>query len=77
MEDVPRISVIIPTLNEAQGLATLLKYLSKIAGINLIKEIIVVDGGSSDSTTTIAKNLGFKVLSSKKGRANQMNHGAK
>ena len=77
MEDVPRISVVIPTLNEAQGLATLLQYLSKIAGINLIKEIIVVDGGSSESTTTIAKNLGFKVLSSKKGRANQMNHGAK
>ena len=40
-------------------------------------EIIVADGGSSDGTPDIARNLGAVVLNTPKGRAVQMNEGAK
>ncbi len=40
-------------------------------------EIIIVDGGSSDRTVTVAREAGFRcVVSPRKGRAAQMNHGA-
>ncbi|MGL1654816.1 glycosyltransferase, partial [Vibrio parahaemolyticus] len=40
-------------------------------------EIIIIDGGSTDATTTLAKALGVIVHSAtKKGRAAQMNEGA-
>lgn len=70
------ISVIIPTLNEAENLAILLPYLKQYSQ-NHIKEIIVVDGGSSDETMKVA--LAEKVVvqvSLQKGRAIQMNYGA-
>ncbi len=64
------ISIIIPTLNEAENLPAL-KALT-----NLVAEIIVVDGGSSDASVQIAKDLGFTVLTSDKGRGVQLNLGA-
>lgn len=68
----PKISVIIPVLNEA---ATLEKTFKPLQGaINI--EIIVVDGGSGDGTREIAENLGAKVLTNQPGRAVQMNAGA-
>lgn len=67
-----RISVIIPTLNEAPALTTVLS-----AGICFADvEIIVVDGGSQDQTVELARSNGWKVLSSPTGRARQMNAGA-
>jgi len=71
------ISIIIPTLNEAQGLGQLLGHLNGLMDNTLIEEVIIVDGDSSDSTRQIAENQGAKVLVSKRGRAKQMNHGAK
>ena len=66
------LSVIIPTLNEELRIAATLKQIG--AGV----EIIVVDGGSTDKTREIAEQLGAKVIiSSSKGRAFQMNLGAK
>ena len=47
---ISNISVIIPTLNEADNLPATLEPLQNIAGL----EIIVADGGSSDSTISIA-----------------------
>lgn len=72
----PRISIIIPVLNEAASIAKVLAYLKSNSSSENIKEIIVVDGGSSDSTINIAFSEKVSVLHSKKGRAKQMNFGA-
>ncbi len=50
------ISVVIPTLNEASHLA------SALATVSWADEVIVVDGGSADATTAIARRLGARVL---------------
>lgn len=65
------ISIIIPVLNEEKTIEKLLIDLNNLEGD---KEIILVDGGSSDNTISIASKYA-KVLSSKKGRSSQMNLG--
>ena len=70
------ISVIIPTLNEAAHIGHLLEHLNANNSPKNIREIIVVDGGSTDDTISLAKTFGAKVISSEKGRAIQMNKGA-
>ena len=74
-----RISIIIPVLNESATIKDLLFHLIDNASLNSISEIIVVDGGSSDGTQKIieALDLNIILLSSEKGRAKQMNLGAK
>jgi len=75
------LSVIIPCLNEQDTLPTLLEDLKKQQGIRL--ELIIADGGSSDNTLNLINNftqqshLPVRVINSPKGRATQMNHGAK
>lgn len=73
-----KISIIIPVLNEAETIENLLFHLIDCSAIQNIAEIIVVDGGSTDGTIPIIKNLGLSiiVLNSDKGRAKQMNLGA-
>ena len=66
------LSIIIPTLNEAHVLG---KTLSQVQGQNNC-EVIVVDGGSSDTTVALAQKTGCRILSSPKGRSRQMNLGA-
>ncbi|WP_299435292.1 TIGR04283 family arsenosugar biosynthesis glycosyltransferase [uncultured Maribacter sp.] len=74
----PQISIIIPVLNEEKSIPKLLSHLkTNISKSNYIQEIIIVDGGSTDNSVTIAKESGATVVSSKKGRAIQMNVGAK
>lgn len=73
----PSISIIIPVLNEEGFIAKVLQHLTLNSTSSNIKEIICVDGGSSDKTVEIAEVHGAKVLQSKKGRARQMNFGAK
>lgn len=75
------ISIIIPTLNEAEGVDALLLHLDAACGSDLIKEVIIADGGSKDATCDIAagtetKNFPVVIISAKKGRASQMNRGA-
>ena len=70
------VSVIIPTLNEAENLPGLLRHLQRIPHQPLT-EIIVVDGGSTDATCRIASDFQATVLHSPQtGRAAQMNFGA-
>lgn len=71
------LSIIIPTYNEALSIASTILHLQKnLVGKNF--EIIISDGGSSDLTMEIAKNLDVKaILSDVKGRAGQMNFGVK
>lgn len=77
MNDIPRISIIIPTFNEAQGIAQLLTHLEDIIDQNKVGEIIIVDGKSDDNTKAIASQHNVNVLISDKGRAKQMNFGAR
>lgn len=74
-----KISIIIPILNEAETIESLLFHLVDNASLDYISEIIVVDGGSTDGSQEIVSNSGMKVklLTSEKGRARQMNVGAK
>ncbi len=67
-----KISVIIPTLNEADNIA---ETLLSIGHENNI-QVIVSDGGSRDNTVSIAKSLGAKVINVLPPRSKQMNRGA-
>lgn len=69
------ISIIIPSLNEAEFIDKTLEHLIVLPG-NF--EIIVVDGGSRDRTTSMVKDFPVvKLISSAKGRGIQMNNGAR
>src|SRR5262249_46317918 len=68
-----RISVIIPALNEAAALPATLASLK----LQRPHEVIVVDGGSSDATRELAAAGADRVLMGIRGRAAQMNLGAK
>lgn len=72
----PRISIVIPVLNEEHCIATVLKFLQKNSDSRNIEEIIVVDGGSTDATVEMASQFGVQVVQSPKGRAKQLNAGA-
>ncbi len=72
-----QISIIIPVLNEEKCMAATLKCIKEKSASQHIKEIVVVDGGSRDSTVAIAKQHGARVIEAPKGRAKQLNHGAK
>ena len=67
------ISVIIPTLNEAATIVEILRRLRHSGSC----EVIVVDGGSDDGTPELARPQADVVLSAGRGRAKQMNVGAR
>ena len=54
-----RVSVIIPTRNEAQAIGRVLADVPR----NLVNEVIVVDNCSSDGTPEIAARMGARVIS--------------
>jgi rSAM/selenodomain-associated transferase 2 len=70
-----RLSVVVPALNEAAGIRAALEALAPLRARG--HEVIVVDGGSTDGTREIAAGLCDRVLGAPRGRALQMNAGAR
>ena len=70
-----RLSVVVPALNEANGIGAALEALAPLRARG--HEVIVVDGGSTDGTERIAAPLCDLFLNAPRGRAVQMNAGAR
>lgn len=75
MPSPPRLSIIIPTLNEATTIEASLRHLPQL-GVSGV-ETIIVDGGSRDDTVSRAAPLASRLIHSPPGRARQMNAGAR
>jgi rSAM/selenodomain-associated transferase 2 len=69
-----RISIVVPALNEAQGIEACLAALAPLRARG--HEVIVADGGSADGTARLAAPLADRVIRAPRGRAAQMNAGA-
>jgi rSAM/selenodomain-associated transferase 2 len=67
------VSVIIPTLNAADTLEPLL---SALRASDIVKQLIVADGGSRDETITIARAAGSRIVEAARGRGTQLAAGA-
>lgn len=70
---VVKVSVVIPTLNEAPRIAESIRR-AWVAGAN---EVIVCDGGSRDDTAEIAQQQSCRFVETAQGRAVQQNAGAR
>jgi rSAM/selenodomain-associated transferase 2 len=70
-----RLSIVIPTLNEAAGLPATLAALAPLRARG--HEVVVADGGSEDGTVELARGLCDLVIRAATGRAAQMNAGAR
>lgn len=68
------LSIIIPCLNEADGIAATLEALQPLRRRGA--EVIIVDGGSRDETLAKAQLLADVAFAAPRGRAAQMNAGA-
>jgi rSAM/selenodomain-associated transferase 2 len=74
-EKMPRVSIVIPTLNEAASLGRTLRCLGFLNPPAW--EVLIIDGGSQDETVEIAQTAGAEVIISEQaGRSVQMNRGA-
>jgi rSAM/selenodomain-associated transferase 2 len=69
-----RLSIIIPVLNEAAGIAPLLRRLECLRERGA--QIVLVDGGSSDDTVRLAAAHADLAIAAERGRASQMHAGA-
>lgn len=65
----PRISVIVPALNEAAELPEMLR---RLRAVPEVCEILVADGGSSDGTAALATAAGCRVIACPRGRGIQL-----
>ena len=69
------LSIVVPVLNEAPGIASFLSALAPLRAQGA--EVVVVDGGSADATVELARGLCDRLLTGPPGRARQMNAGAR
>ena len=67
------VTLLVPTLDEEKALPSLVEAFSRLDPQPA--EILLVDGGSVDDTLRIAREAGWRVLETAKGRALQINHG--
>src|SRR5262245_34475924 len=72
---MPRLSIIVPVLDEANAIGPTLERLQPARAQGA--EVVVVDGGSRDGTREIAQPLADRVIAAPRGRATQMNAGAR
>ncbi|MEY2489795.1 MAG: hypothetical protein QOC70_1737 [Verrucomicrobiota bacterium] len=70
----PFVSIIVPVLNESALIRVFLEHLRAAAPG---AEIVVVDGGSDDGTLELSTGLADRALKASRGRAQQMNAGAR
>ncbi len=76
----PQLSVVVPLLNEAEGIEPLLRMLARQEGIAF--EVILSDGGSTDGTlfraTALRESLHYelRLVTGEQGRGRQLNRGA-
>ena len=77
LPDQPRISIIIPVLNETSRLDQTLTRLFRTPGVSDHCEVIVCDGGSEDNSLEVIRRYPCQITHSSSGRAMQMNTGAK
>ena len=73
--DPPFLSLVCPVLNEEASIAQHLAQLQRLRA--RAAELIVVDGGSRDRTTELARPAADRLLDAPRGRASQMNAGAR
>ena len=70
-----KLSIIIPSFNEEDNILNTLNAVQVLRKAG--HEMILVDGGSTDRTLDLAQGLVDTIIKSEKGRAKQMNAGAK
>ena len=68
------LAVIVPTLNEAGNIPSLLRCLNDMRGVT---EIVIADGGSHDATAQLAHDGGATVVTAPRNRGAQLNAGAR
>ena len=69
------ISVIVPTLNAAPDLPNCLESLFEGLSAGLVHELIIADGGSTDDTLTIARDVGAVIVETPASRGGQLRRG--
>lgn len=73
---MPKISIVIPSLDAAAHLRRSLPPLAEFEVLDLLREVIIADGGSSDETAAIAEAAGAVFVAAEKGRGQQLAAGA-
>ena len=69
-----RLAIVVPTLNEEVALRRLLPRVLALAPAP--DEVVVTDGGSTDRTVEVARELGARVVTGPPGRGGQLTRGA-
>jgi rSAM/selenodomain-associated transferase 2 len=69
-----KLSIILPVLDEADGIVEALTALAPLRARGA--EVVVADGGSSDTTAELARPLADAIVTAPRGRGKQMNAGA-
>ncbi len=72
----PPLSIVIPALDAAGTLRAALASLEEGRDAGLVREVLVVDGGSGDATVALARDGGARVLVAPRGRGLQLAVGA-